>query len=163
MVSVALGFACCENLVYIFVYSPPSLGVEVSTLLARSLFPVHPLCAAIQSIGVCKRDIEGDKRFGLGRIIFPAVLLHGSFDFVLMVAAYWQKREDIIEGNDDDGTSPEDDETASEDLVAQLPALVAGLVFVITGYAYYVTQSRAQTRRLVAMDNSALEQSSPLV
>jgi hypothetical protein len=27
MVSVALGFACCENLMYIFVYSPPSLGV----------------------------------------------------------------------------------------------------------------------------------------
>eukprot|EP00970_Alexandrium_tamarense_P015527 scaffold5199_cov199-Alexandrium_tamarense.AAC.22 len=27
MVSVALGFACCENLIYIFVYSPPSLGM----------------------------------------------------------------------------------------------------------------------------------------
>ena len=27
MVSVALGFACCENLIYVFVYSPPSLGV----------------------------------------------------------------------------------------------------------------------------------------
>jgi RsiW-degrading membrane proteinase PrsW (M82 family) len=42
MVSTALGFACCENLMYVFVYSPPSLGVEISTLLARSLFPVHP-------------------------------------------------------------------------------------------------------------------------
>lgn len=27
MVSVALGFACCENLMYIFVYSPPSFGI----------------------------------------------------------------------------------------------------------------------------------------
>ena len=27
MVSVALGFACCENVMYIFVYSPPSFGV----------------------------------------------------------------------------------------------------------------------------------------
>ncbi|KAL7547802.1 hypothetical protein ACHAWF_011073 [Thalassiosira exigua] len=83
MVSVALGFACCENLMYVFVYAPPTLGVQISTLVARSLFPVHPLCAAIQSIGVCKRDLEGDKRFGVGRIIFPAILLHGSFDFVL--------------------------------------------------------------------------------
>lgn len=162
MVSTALGFACCENLMYIFVYSPPSLGVEISTLLARSFFPVHPLCAAIQSIGVCKRDIEGDKRFGLGRIIFPAILLHGSFDFVLMVAAYFQQRENIIEGNDDDAnatTTPDDD----GDLADQLPALISGLVFVLTGYAYYVYQSRAQNRRLIAMDNAARDQSSPLV
>lgn len=105
MVSVALGFACCENLIYVFVYSPPSLGVEISTLLARSFFPVHPLCAAIQSIGVCKRDLEGDGRYGLGRIISPAVLLHGTFDLVLMLAAYFAQAEKIREGNDDDGTS----------------------------------------------------------
>lgn len=165
MVSVALGFACCENLMYIFVYSPPTLGVQVSTLLARSLFPVHPLCAAIQSIGVCKRDLEGNKRFGLGRIIFPAILLHGSFDFVLMVSAYFDKRKSIIESNDDDGngqSSPEDG-AEDQDLASQLPALIASLVFVITGYGYYVTQSRAQNRRLISMDNEARDQSSPLV
>lgn len=61
--------------VEVFVYAPPSIGFEVSTLLARSFFPVHPLCAAIQSIFVCRRDIEGDKKIGLGRIIFPAILL----------------------------------------------------------------------------------------
>jgi hypothetical protein len=155
MVSVALGFACCENLVYIFVYSPPSLGNEISTLLARSCFPVHPLCAAIQSIGVCKRDLEGDKRYGLGRIIFPAILLHGTFDFVLMLAAYFQQVEKIKEGNDDDGTSPASpDDEQTGDIASQLPALVFGLVLVITGYAYYAVQSRAQTRRLIAMDNA---------
>jgi len=155
MVSVALGFACCENIMYVFVYSPPSLGVEISTLLARSLFPVHPLCAAIQSIGVCKRDLEGDKKYGIGRIIFPAVLLHGSFDFVLMVAAYFQKVQNIKNGNDDDdGNAVPEDEDASTDLSEQLPPLIAGLVFIIVGYAYYVVQSRAQTLRLIAIDNS---------
>ncbi|KAL9183556.1 hypothetical protein ACHAXT_004412 [Thalassiosira profunda] len=163
MVSVALGFACCENLAYVFVYSPPSLGIEISTLLARSLFPVHPLCAAIQSIGVCKRDLEGDKRFGLGRIIFPAILLHGSFDFVLMVAAFLQQRKDIIEGKDDESGQKSDDSEDSADLSEQLPALIIGLIFVITGYAYYVKQSRAQNRRLIAMDDAARDQSSPLV
>lgn len=162
MVSVALGFACCENLIYIFVYSPPSLEVEVSTLLARSFFPVHPLCAAIQSIGVCKRDLEGDQRFGLGRIIFPAILLHGTFDFVLMLAAYFQQVGTIKEGNDEDGKAAQDDDS-SEDLASQLPALIIGLVLVITGYAYYVVQSRAQTQRLVAMDSAARDQRSPLV
>ena len=163
MVSVSLGFACCENLAYVFVYSPPSLGIEISTLLARSLFPVHPLCAAIQSIGVCKRDLEGDKRFGLGRIILPAILLHGSFDFVLMVAAFLQQRKDIIEGKDDESGQKSDDSEDSADLSEQLPALIIGLIFVITGYAYYVMQSRAQNRRLIAMDDAARDQSSPLV
>ena len=145
------------------VHSPPGLGTQISTLIARSLFPVHPLCAAIQSIGVCKRDLEGNRRFGLGRILFPAILLHGSFDFVLMVAAYFQQRENIIEGNDDDGKSepsPNDDDGSIGD---QLPALISGLVFVITGYAWYVFQSRAQNRRLAAMDTAAREQSAPLV
>lgn len=147
---------------YVFVYSPPSLGVEISTLLARSLFPVHPLCAAIQSIGVCKRDLEGDTRVGVGRIISPAILLHGTFDFVLMLAAYFEQRKNIKDNNDDDtNAAPDADDDA--DLASQLPALIIGLVLVITGYSYYVVQSRAQTQRLVAMDNAARDQSSLLV
>ena len=94
MVATALGFACCENLLYVFVYTPPSLVNEVTTLLARSIFPIHPLAAALQSIGVCRRDLEGDAKVGLGRILFPAILLHGSFDFVLMVMALIQSVED---------------------------------------------------------------------
>ena len=198
MVSTALGFACCENLVYIFIYSPPSLDNQISTLLARSFFPVHPLCAAIQSIGVCRRDLEGDKRYGLGRIILPAFVLHGSFDFVLMLAseycysicnvvilliyplmssnvmiffsiprvhpqptsstiiAYFQQVKNIKEENDD-GTSASNDDEQSDDLSSQLPALICGLGLVATGYTYYVFQSRAQTARLVALDNSARE------
>ena len=67
MVAVAAGFACAENLVYVFFYSPPGIDQEVGTLLVRSLFPVHPLCAAIQSIGVVQRDIEQHKGYGIGR------------------------------------------------------------------------------------------------
>jgi len=166
MVSVALGFACCENLMYVFVYSPPSIDVEISTLVARSLFPVHPLCAAIQSIGVCRRDLEGDKQFGLGRIIFPAILLHGSFDFVLMVAAYFSQADKIKEGADDDAiATPENEQDATaDDILEQLPAMILGFVFVLIGYTYYVVQSRAQTQRLIAMDIAHVrEQNSSLV
>ena len=45
MVSVSLGFACCENLMYIFLYTGGSIYSEVGVLITRSLFPVHPLCA----------------------------------------------------------------------------------------------------------------------
>lgn len=163
MVSTALGFACCENLVYIFIYSPPLLDIQISTLLARSLFPVHPLCAAIQSIGVCKRDLERDKHYGLGRIIFPAFMLHGSFDFVLMLATYFQQVKNIKEGKDDDeipSTSPDD---GKADLASQLPSLICGLGLVITGYTFYIFQSRAQTGRLIAMDNALNDQISLLM
>ncbi len=45
MVSVSLGFAACENLIYIFLYNRGTLNAEIAVLLSRSLFPVHPLCA----------------------------------------------------------------------------------------------------------------------
>jgi len=50
MVSTAIGFACCENLMYIFSYSREIddeniLKNQWITLLGRSLFPVHPICA----------------------------------------------------------------------------------------------------------------------
>ena len=45
MVSVSLGFACCENLIYIFLYNRGPLDAEIAVLISRSLFPIHPLCA----------------------------------------------------------------------------------------------------------------------
>jgi RsiW-degrading membrane proteinase PrsW (M82 family) len=46
MVAVSLGFACCENLIYIFLYNgKEGLSMEIAVLVSRSLIPVHPLCA----------------------------------------------------------------------------------------------------------------------
>ncbi len=84
MVALALGFACAENLLYIFVYTSPGFREEIGTLYVRCLFPIHPMTAALQSIGVCRRDLEKDSSVGIGRILLPAWLLHGFFDFSLM-------------------------------------------------------------------------------
>ena len=84
MVTLALGFACAENLLYIFVYTSPGFSEEIGTLYVRCLFPIHPMTAALQSIGVCRRDLEKDSSVGIGRILLPAWLLHGLFDFSLM-------------------------------------------------------------------------------
>ena len=148
-----------------FGYTPSqSLGVEIQTLIARSIFPVHPLCAAIQSIGVCKRDLEGQRGVGIGRIISPAILLHGSFDFVLMVAAYLQQVEKIKEGNDDDSDIPKEDDSDAVMSEEDIPTLVFSFGMVLVGYIYYVWQSRAQTKRFIAMDRTAaVDESSTLV
>ena len=66
-----------------------------------------------------------------------------------------------IKEENDDGTPASPDDEQSDDLSSQLPALLCGLGLVATGYTYYVVQSRAQTARLVALDNSASEFSLP--
>jgi len=149
----------------VFGYTPSqSLGVEIQTLIARSIFPVHPLCAAIQSIGVCRRDLEGQRGVGIGRIISPAILLHGSFDFVLMVAAYLQQVQKIKEGNDDDSDIPKEDDSDAVMSEEDIPTLVFSFGMVLVGYIYYVWQSRAQTKRFIAMDRTAaVDESSTLV
>jgi len=154
-----------QNLLYVFGYTPSkSLGVEIETLIARSIFPVHPLCAAIQSIGVCKRDLERQRNVGLGRIIAPAILLHGTFDFVLMTAAFLQQVKKIKEGNDDDADLPKEGDADDVVSVEDIPTLAFSLALVIVGYVYYVCQSRAQTKRLNAMDRAfAVDESSTLV
>ena len=84
MVTVAIGFSCCENLLYVFFYSAKSFLREMGILIERSLFPVHPILAAIQSIGVCARFLEHDKSYKLGGIIKASVLIHGMFDFLIV-------------------------------------------------------------------------------
>lgn len=148
MVAAALGYACCENLAYIFVYTPPGLGHELQTLGLRSLFPVHPLCAAIQSIGVCRRDLEGDRACQLGRILFPAILLHGTFDFALMVLAMFQAMSQIPIDDDDNNNNNNDDDDKAASLMDQLPSLAAGFGIMIVGIVYYVIQSNHQVNRL---------------
>jgi RsiW-degrading membrane proteinase PrsW (M82 family) len=141
MVATALGFACCENLLYVFVYTPPSIANEVATLVARSIFPVHPLAAAIQSIGVCRRDLEGNRSHQLGRIILPALMLHGSFDFVLMLMA-------LLQGADED----EDSQDLTQGINEEVPALIASVVIVLVGLIYYICQAEAQRLRLYELD-----------
>jgi hypothetical protein len=138
---------------------------EITTLIARSFFPVHPLCAAIQSIGVCKRDIEGKENYGIGRVISPAVLLHGSFDFVLMLAAFYDSLKKVEESDNGNESGEESSSvpTDEQDFASELPSLISGLVFVILGCIYYACASRAQNQRLIAMDNAARDQSSLLV
>lgn len=144
MVATALGFACCENLLYVFVYTPPSIANEVATLVARSIFPVHPLAAALQSIGVCRRDLEGDRSYQLGRIILPALLLHGSFDFVLMLGSLLQS------------VNVDDDSQPTQGIRMELPPLISSVMIVLVGLIYYICQAEAQRLRLHELDQGLL-------
>jgi hypothetical protein len=61
MISCAIGLACAENFMYVFFSGNEDTKEELIMLLFRSLFPVHALCAAMQSIGMIKKFVETEE------------------------------------------------------------------------------------------------------
>ena len=145
MVSAALGFACKENMQYVF--QSPNIRDEATTLLLRSLLAVHPVCAAIQAIGVVRRDVLGDSTSSLGWTLLPAIFLHGSFDFVAIVYALfledWGSLPDV-----NDMSTP----TVTLDEAVKQGGI--GLFFMIPGLAYFFWQYHKQQRQLDLDDSN---------
>lgn len=90
LVAAALGFACAENLEYVFgAKSSPIHGIslfvsELFILVLRLLMPIHFICAVLQAAQLSK-NVAGIVSISLPMILFPAILLHGSFDFFLFL------------------------------------------------------------------------------
>jgi Cys-rich protein (TIGR01571 family) len=86
----ALGFATFENIEYVFgTNSSPIPGTsmfvgELLVLLARICMPIHVICSVLQSVNLAKVSM-GNSQMSLFRILLPAILLHGTFDFTLFL------------------------------------------------------------------------------
>jgi RsiW-degrading membrane proteinase PrsW (M82 family) len=154
MVATALGFACCENLVYIFIYGSSNFDVQVVILLARSIFPVHPIAAALQSIRVCERDLEKRPGLSLGWIIFPGVVFHGVYDFLLMWIDFLSTRN---------GNYVDDDDTMDSDDRADWLSFVLSFVVMIGTLCYFFRESGRQRLRLRAMDQGSVVDQASLI
>jgi len=138
MVAVALGFTCCENIFTIFIWNRSSVQSEIATLVVKSLFPVNAIAAAIQSIYVCRRDLEKDKSIGLGRIL-PSIIFHGTYDFaLLMITSSWQRSNKEQYFNDAGGDIS----------VIAIISFCASFFIVLLGGLYYFFLSKAQYARL---------------
>jgi len=142
MMTVALGFACAENLLYVFVYTPPVFSKEVSTLYVRCLFPIHPMTAALQSIEVCRRDLEKDTSVGIGRILLSAWLLHGFFDFSLMAQ---NSIKEILDRFNRHGKTTTGD--GNND-----PTLMYVMAVPFIAIVYFLNESYKQRERLEKLD-----------
>lgn len=148
----ALGFACAENLLYVFVYTPHVINEEVSTLMVRCLFPIHPLAAALQSLGVCRRELECQPHIQVGRIVFPAWLLHGSFDFSLM--AYSLITQLLSTNSDDDSTmAPSSFQSDGSKFLVVSCVMIAPIWAVV----FYFKEAWEQRDRLEALDGQATQ------
>lgn len=150
MICVALGFSICEDMIYIFLYNGSSVQMELYVLIARTIFPIHPISAALQSIGVVERDVEKcPTRFG--RILLPAILFHGTYDFLLLWIDFLVslKRSDGYHDNDDEAL-----EVGGHALV--LSYTVSAAVMGSALYWYY-QESNKQRDRLAAQDTNSHE------
>lgn len=168
MIGVAVGLACAENFLYVFVLGGSASQFDDDgeddggviqawmVLLFRSIFPVHALAAAMQSINMIRKFVELDNhdghRVGVGRIILPAVLLHGTFDAILMgvnvyVEAAW---ENYLEENN--GNINEDDGPPYNALLVNFIAWAS--VVSVTGLSvyWYYRENRSQRTRLIVLE-----------
>jgi len=134
MICVAVGFACAENLCYVFSSGMNgSASQQFLILFVRSIFPVHALAAAMQSVSVVQRDIEGMASLKVGKIVLPAVLFHGVFDSCIFVVA--------AIGTD-----------LGESLQLIVVALMATLTTMIIGLLWYIRTSKNQLSRLLLIE-----------
>lgn len=169
MISVAVGLACAENFLYVFVLGGATqtssrFDMEESyrsdvlqewiVLFFRSIFPIHALSAALQSINMIRKFVEADDqsghRIGVGRIILPAVLLHGSFDAVLMgINVYqetaWDRYLEEMNGNiGEDGPY--------NSLIVNLVAWFSITAVMLSGVVWYYRENRSQRLRLKILE-----------
>lgn len=167
MISVAVGLACAENFVYVFVlggavgndsgdhHSGDVLEAWI-VLFFRSIFPVHALAAAMQSINMIRKFVETSEdsghRIGVGRIILPAVILHGTFDAILMginvfVETAWDKYLEEHEGNIVEGEQPYDS------VILNVVAWISITTVMLLGFAWYYRENRRQRLRLKHLED----------
>jgi RsiW-degrading membrane proteinase PrsW (M82 family) len=152
MISVAMGFTCCENLVYIFLYSSSSPRMELYVLMSRTLFPVHPIAAALQSIGVCRRDLEGVPT-PLWQLVLPAVLFHGAYDFFILWVDFLDKRHGVYA----------DEGSEQVSVLAVAVSFVVSVLILLTALVHLWRQGRQQRQRLAELDRHATRGQSALV
>lgn len=86
-VYVSLGFACIENILYVFRAASASLGYGIITCIVRALLsvPGHFLFAIIMGYFLSMAKFNEKGRFGFILAgLFGAILAHGLFDWLLM-------------------------------------------------------------------------------
>eukprot|EP00808_Paulinella_micropora_P022514 g14204.t1 len=97
--AAALGFSTVENFGYVFsgaagarsaLQGSEALGMRILVVMFLTFermcvsTPVHVMCALFTALGYIQRDVQGVP-LNFFQVIGPAVLLHGTFDFVLMI------------------------------------------------------------------------------
>jgi len=90
-VFLSLGFATVENIIYIL-FEDKTLAFEVGVIRSIISVPAHMMFAVIMGYYISKykfTDSKYKKRKNLILSIILPILLHGVFDFILMIQYRW--------------------------------------------------------------------------
>jgi RsiW-degrading membrane proteinase PrsW (M82 family) len=84
-VFVSLGFAAVENVMYVL-----QSGYQTALVRALTAVPAHALFGIAMGyyLGIARMYTELQNRY-LGRAILVPIILHGVYDFILMVGIGW--------------------------------------------------------------------------
>ena len=167
MIGVAVGLACAENFLYVFVFGGTAtqdardddrrnvILEQWIILVFRSIYPIHALAAALQSINMIRKFVEGDgqngHRIGVGRILLPAVLLHGTFDAILMAVNFYQENAWISYLKEHNG-NVDPDEAPYNQLFVNIAAWAGITSVMMAGIIWYYRENRRQRDRLKILE-----------
>lgn len=87
---IGLGFACVENIMYVFSASAESFQTGIGTSITRALLsvPAHFLFGVVLGYFLSLAKFQKEKRFvHLISGLLLAMLAHGLFDWMLMIAS----------------------------------------------------------------------------
>lgn len=93
---IALGFACVENIGYVF--SPGNFAEQLHTGIMRAFLsvPGHFLFGVVMGYYFALAKFEGNTHRNLWMAFFIPMLLHGTFDALLMIPEYLGKGTEIF-------------------------------------------------------------------
>ena len=167
MICVAVGLACAENFLYVFLLggtgdmedgasAMDGYLQEWIVLFFRSVFPVHALAAAMQSVNMIRKFVETEDvnghRIGVGRIILPAVIMHGSFDAVLLGINFFIETSWDDYMNENDGEVAEGDSSPYNPVLVNIIAWLSIVLVMLVGFLWYYNENRSQRLRLIELE-----------
>jgi RsiW-degrading membrane proteinase PrsW (M82 family) len=78
-VAISMGFAVCENFLYVLNSSNP---LAIALMRSFTAIPLHALAAGYMGLAIARSKLEKEGRIFLSYLV--AVLIHGSYDYILM-------------------------------------------------------------------------------
>lgn len=95
-VFISLGFACTENLLYVFSYELVN-GIGLQVGITRALFsvPAHFLFAVIMGYYFSLAKFQGRPVWNCLAGLVGAILVHGAFDFLLLTTSVKSEASEV--------------------------------------------------------------------
>ena len=99
--------------------------------------------------------MERDESVGLGWSVFPAVVVHGLFDFCILALAFFLYVDEPTPEEMDKASTQVQKQYAVSEAMQQLYGFAIGAGITVMALIYYAVLARRQRHRLQALEMTA--------